>query len=243
MTKLIVQYSIGNVHPPCVKKIINLLFWTLIKFKISTKKKVLFTILFSVSLLANTNAKKIGQPNVVFIMIDDLGWKDVGFMGSTFYETPNVDALAKNGMLFMNAYTASPLCSATRASIMSGTWPARNGLTSAAGHLKETTYKSTLEQKADSKLKAIQAKSASRINPEYFTMAEAFKEGGYTTAHIGKWHIGDEPSDPLSQGFDVEYHTPMRQVLCPKVGSLHGQFGKDKEKKETTWKTEWLRTR
>jgi len=125
-------------------------------------------------------------------------------MGSTYYETPNVDALAKSGMVFMNAYTASPLCSATRSSIMSGTWPARNGLTSAAGHLKEITYKSTLQEKADSKFKAIQAKSASRINPDYYTMAEAFKDGGYITGHIGKWHIGDEPSDPLSQGFDVD---------------------------------------
>ena len=90
------------------------------------------------------NAQKNDQPNVVFIMIDDLGWKDVGFMGSTYYETPHVDAIAKSGMTFMNAYSASPLCSATRSSIISGTWPARNGLTSAAGHLKEATYKSTL---------------------------------------------------------------------------------------------------
>lgn len=144
------------------------------------------------------------KPNVVFIMIDDLGWKDVGFMGSTYYETPNVDALAKSGMVFMNAYSASPLSSATRASIMSGMWPARTGLTSASGHLKEVTYKSTLSENAKSSQKAIEAIGATRINPDYYTMAEAFKEGGYKTAHIGKWHIGDEPSDPLSQGFDVD---------------------------------------
>jgi len=144
------------------------------------------------------------RPNVLFIMIDDLGWKDVGFMGSTFYETPNVDALAQSGMVFMNAYTASPLCSATRASIMSGTWPARNGLTSAAGHLKEATYTSKLREKGKASQRTLDAISASRIKPEYYTMAEAFSDAGYATAHIGKWHIGDEPSDPLSQGFDVD---------------------------------------
>ncbi|MFY0651790.1 MAG: sulfatase [Cyclobacteriaceae bacterium] len=174
------------------------------KSKFQTKNKFLFTILFSVILLANTNAQKISQPNVLFIMIDDLGWKDVGFMGSTYYETPNVDALAESGMSFMNAYSASPLCSATRTSIMSGTWPARNGLTSAAGHLKEVSYKSTLQENVGSGFKAIQAISASRIKPEYYTMAQAFKDGGYTTGHIGKWHIGDGPSNPLNQGFDVD---------------------------------------
>jgi len=166
--------------------------------------KIIFIISLLIFLNVNTDTQAKDKPNVLFIMIDDLGWKDVGFMGSTYYKTPNVDALAQSGMVFMNAYTASPLCSATRSSIISGTWPARNGLTSAAGHLKEATYKSVLTQESDPKKKAIEAISASRINPEYFTLGEAFKEGGYTTAHIGKWHIGDKPSDPLSQGFDVD---------------------------------------
>lgn len=165
-------------------------------------QSILF-ILLTCSILA-LNAQKNDQPNIVFIMIDDLGWKDVGFMGSTYYETPNVDAIAKSGMLFMNAYTSSPLCSASRSSIISGTWPARNGLTSAAGHLKEATYQSRLKESAKPDQKAIDAISASRINPEYYTMAEAFKDGGYTTGHIGKWHIGEAPSDPLSLGFDVD---------------------------------------
>jgi arylsulfatase A-like enzyme len=176
----------------------------IMRLRIPTKIRFFFAIIFLICLVTNANAEKNGQPNVVFIMIDDLGWKDVGFMGSTYYETPNVDAIAESGMVFMNAYAASPLCSGTRCSIMSGLWPARNGLTSAAGHLKEATYKSTLREKANPTQKAFDALSASRINPEYYTMAEAFKDGGYTTAHIGKWHIGEEPSDPLSQGFDVD---------------------------------------
>jgi len=144
------------------------------------------------------------KPNVLFIMIDDLGWKDVGFMGSTYYETPHVDAIAANGMRFMNAYTASPLCSATRSSIMSGTWPARNGLTGASGHEQEVRYEALLMEKGRADQKALNVRGASRLRPDYYTMAEAFKDGGYTTAHIGKWHIGTEPSDPLSQGFDMD---------------------------------------
>ncbi len=154
--------------------------------------------------LASTELQAKEKPNVLFIMIDDLGWKDVGFMGSTYYETPNVDAIAANGMMFMNAYTASPLCSATRNSIMSGTWPARNGLTGASGHAKEVRYKAHLTEKSKPSQRARNVQGSSRLNPEYYTMAEAFKDGGYTTAHIGKWHIGTAPSDPLSQGFDID---------------------------------------
>jgi len=144
------------------------------------------------------------KPNVLFIMIDDLGWKDVGFMGSTFYETPNVDAIAANGMRFMSAYTAAPLCAATRTSIMSGTWPARNGLTGASGHVEEIRYHASLQKKSAPDRKALGVKECTRLKPEYYTMAEAFHDAGYTTAHIGKWHMGTAPSDPLSQGFDID---------------------------------------
>ncbi|MCP4313146.1 MAG: sulfatase, partial [Bacteroidetes bacterium] len=169
------------------------------------KRTTLFPILiiFLFSMVASgLQAKE--RPNVLFIMIDDLGWKDVGFMGSTFYETPHVDAIAARGMRFMNAYTASPLCSATRNSIMSGTWPARNGLTGASGHAKNVSYVARLREKADPDRKVLDVEGSTRLNPDYYTMAEAFRDGGYTTAHIGKWHIGTAPSDPLSQGFDVD---------------------------------------
>ena len=144
------------------------------------------------------------KPNVLFILIDDLGWKDVGFMGSRYYETPHVDSIAENGMVFMNAYTANPLCSPTRASILSGTWPARHGLTSAAGHLKEARETSVRKPKDRPDRKTLDTVSATRLKPDYYTLAEAFKDAGYKTAHFGKWHIGTAPSDPLSQGFDVD---------------------------------------
>lgn len=161
------------------------------------------TVLASASLISQ-DVQAQEKPNVLFILIDDLGWKDVSYMGSDYYETPNVDAIAQNGIMFMNAYTASPLCSPTRTSIMSGYWPARNGLTSAAGHLKNVKLTSSLRKNPNPSHKAIDAESATRIKPEYYTMAEAFKDAGYTTAHIGKWHMGTEPSDPLSQGFDID---------------------------------------
>jgi len=154
--------------------------------------------------LVGTELQAQEKPNVLFIMIDGLGWKDVGFMGSTYYETPHVDAIAANGMSFMNAYTASPLCSATRSSIMSGTWPASNGLTGASGHEEEVRYEAQLMEKGKADQKALNVRGASRLRPDYYTMAEAFQDGGYTTAHIGKWHIGTSPSDPLSQGFDID---------------------------------------
>ena len=181
------------------------------------------------------------KPNVLFIMIDDLGWKDVGFMGSTYYETPNVDAIAANGMRFMNAYTASPLCSATRTSIMSGTWPARNGLTGASGHETDVRYEAQLMEKGKPDQKALNVRGASRLKPEYYTMAEAFRDGGYTTAHIGKWHIGTEPSDPLSQGFNVDIpHTNAPSPLL-KDGLLPGPFGRVKARREITWRIAWLK--
>ncbi len=167
-------------------------------------KNLLPTIGLAVLLYISPEIQAKEKPNVLFIMVDDLGWMDVGFMGSTYYETPNVDAIAASGMMFMNAYSASPLCSATRNSIMSGTWPARNGLTGASGHVPEVRYKAALRKKSAPDRKALDVVDASRLNPDFYTLAEAFQEGGYTTAHFGKWHIGDQPSDPLSQGFDID---------------------------------------
>ena len=82
-----------------------------------------------------TGAAFARQPNVVFIVVDDLGWKDTGCYGSTFYETPNVDRLAATGMRFTDAYSANPLCCPTRSSIMTGQYPVRTGFTSASGHI------------------------------------------------------------------------------------------------------------
>jgi arylsulfatase A-like enzyme len=129
------------------------------------------------------------RPNFVFFLIDDMGWKDLGCFGSSFYETPNIDRLAAQGMRFTNAYAACPVCSPTRASIMTGKYPAR---------IRLTNY-------------IPGARSGKLLSAEYFhymkleevTLAEALKEAGYKTYFVGKWHLGGEPYYPQKQGFDV----------------------------------------
>lgn len=128
-------------------------------------------------------------PNILFILIDDLGCRDLGAFGSTFYETPHLDRLAEQGMKFDRAYASCPVCSPTRASIMSGKYPARVGVTQwigghAEGKLKDVPYLHYLP---------LEEKS----------VAAALREGGYQTWHIGKWHLGDEPFYPEHHGFDV----------------------------------------
>ncbi|MBT7302900.1 MAG: sulfatase [Victivallales bacterium] len=131
-------------------------------------------------------------PNIVFILIDDLGWRDVGCNGSTFYETPNVDRLASSGMRFTDGYAACTVCSPTRASIMTGKYPARLHLTDwISGH-----------RRPYAKLRI--PEWTKFLPSEETSLAEALKPRGYATGFIGKWHLGDrEEYWPLKQGFDV----------------------------------------
>ncbi|MBM7566110.1 sulfatase [Paenibacillus sacheonensis] len=129
------------------------------------------------------------KPNVLFILIDDMGWKDLGCYGSAFYETPHLDRLAAEGIRFTDAYAAAPVCSPTRASIMSGKYPANVGVTNwiggrTAGKLIDAPYIRHLP---------LQEKS----------VASALKEQGYRTWHVGKWHLGGQDHYPDKHGFDV----------------------------------------
>jgi len=130
------------------------------------------------------------QPNFVFFLIDDMGWKDLGCYGSTFHETPNIDRLATEGMRFTDAYAACPVCSPTRASIVTGKYPARLGITQwIGGANKPTPYRRYLPL-------------------EEVTIAEALKQAGYATGFVGKWHLSTQEEDrrkyyPDRQGFDV----------------------------------------
>ena len=135
------------------------------------------------------SSKTPSKPNFVFFLIDDLGWADLGCYGSKFYETPNIDRLAKEGMRFTDGYAACPVCSPTRASIMTGKYPAR---------LKLTNF--------------LIGKRQGKLNPpdyihqmplEEVTIAEALKEAGYVTCFVGKWHLGGQPYWPEHQGFDI----------------------------------------
>jgi len=119
------------------------------------------------------------KPNIVLILIDDLGWADLGVTGSTYYETPNVDALAKEGVFFSNAYAANPVCSPTWASILTGKYPSRIGVTNHSGYGGS--------QGPDHMLTPPEV--AGNIPLEDTSLAEALQEAGYTTCHVGKWHL------------------------------------------------------
>ena len=133
-------------------------------------------------------------PNIVFLFIDDLGWRDVGFMGSTFYETPHIDRLARGGMIFTNAYANAPNCAPTRACLMSGQYGARHGV---------YTVGSSERGKAKGR-RLIPIENHTTLPAEVVTLAECLKAAGYATCHLGKWHLGGEPeTKPGGQGFDV----------------------------------------
>lgn len=166
-------------------------------------KKIL-TLLLAV-LALKVAAAATDRPNVVFILADDLGWSDTTLYGHTkYYRTPNLERLAKRGMLYTRAYAASPLCSPTRASIMTGQSPARVGITTPSCHLPQVLMTETVQKRAPAFRKQLECVSATRLSTNYYTLAKAFKAAGYTTGHFGKWHLGPEPFSPLQQGFDVD---------------------------------------
>lgn len=143
------------------------------------------------SLLAAATAQQSAPPNIIFMLIDDMGWTDLGCYGSKFYETPNIDRLAKDGMRFTNAYSACTVCSPTRAAVLTGKSPARLHVTDwIAGH--ERPY---------ARLKIPEWTKQLPLEEE--TLAERLKTRGYVTASIGKWHLGGAEFYPEEQGFDV----------------------------------------
>jgi arylsulfatase A-like enzyme len=145
------------------------------------------------------------QPNVIVILADDLGWSDTTLYGTTtYYQTPNVERLAKRGMTFTRAYSASPLCSPTRSALLTGLSPARTGITVPNCHEPRVVLQATTGKKAPPDQKAIMPDPVTRLKTEYRTLAETLKDAGYATAHFGKWHLGPEPYSPLQQGFDVD---------------------------------------
>lgn len=136
------------------------------------------------------------RPNIVLIFADDLGWADVGYQGSDFYETPNIDALAKQGMVFTAAYAAAGNCAPSRACLMSGTYTPR--------HHVYAVGSTDRGPKASQRLVPVPNKNG--LAREVVTLADALKSAGYVTGHFGKWHLGDkEGSRPTEQGFDVSF--------------------------------------
>ena len=145
------------------------------------------------------------KPNVVFILADDLGWSDTTLYGTTkLYKTPNIERLAQRGMTFTRAYSSSPLCSPTRASVLTGLIPARHGITAPTCHLTKVILEPIQATSGPPNRPATLPESVSRLDTKYYTLAELFRDNGYATGHFGKWHLGPEPYSPLEHGFDVD---------------------------------------
>ena len=144
------------------------------------------------ALIMVTQTKAADRPNVVFILADDLGWRDLSIQGSTFYETPNIDRLAEKGAMFTRAYASCCVCSPTRASLLTGKYPQRVGF---------TTY-----LKPDKRNGRNSAEPHIPISDT--TLGEAFQQAGYRTGYIGKWHVGSEKIGmPKQHGFDWQMAT------------------------------------
>jgi len=192
--------------------------------QLSTQSIVIAACSF-VSTLLNAQTK----PNVVFILVDDFGWADVGYNGSRYYETPNIDRLANEGTQFTNGYAAAAISSPTRCSIMTGKYPARVDVTDWI-----PGYQNGLNKKQLSKYKMIAPKFSFNLPLEEVTIAEALKSNGYKTCFVGKWHCSEDSAFyPQYQGFDrniggwmsgkptgndkegMAYYTPYRNPYLP----------------------------
>jgi arylsulfatase A-like enzyme len=147
------------------------------------------------------------QPNVILFLVDDMGWMDCGAYGSKYYETPHIDRFATRAMRFTDAY-AQPLCSPTRASLLTGRYSARHGITSATGHQPpQPAGHRYLPETGPPTQAYLAPQSKNFLEPSEYTLAEALRDAGYRTAHIGKWHLGlTRPYWPEQQGFEVAFH-------------------------------------
>lgn len=162
------------------------------------------------------------KPNIVFFLIDDLGCRDLGSFGSSFYETPNLDRLVESGMKFNRAFASCPVCSPTRASIMTGKYPARVGITDWIG--------------GNNQGRLLGAPYLHYLPLEETSVATALKGAGYQTWHVGKWHLGDEDFYPDRHGFDVNiggthagmpmngYWSPWNIATLPEDGVPEGTY-------------------
>lgn len=185
---------------------------------------ILNVILFSCFLFKSNAQNQSTKPNVIYINVDDLGWKDVSFMGSTYFETPNIDRLSKEGMSFTQGYAAAANCAPSRACLMSGQNTPRHGVytvsPSARGHAKTR--------------KLVPTPNTNHLTDDVITLGELFKMANYTTGTFGKWHVtenplndgfdvnigGDQRGNPGKNGYDAPYNGLTNLKLAPKGENL-----------------------
>jgi arylsulfatase A len=170
--------------------------------------------LFGACLASGANAAP-AKPNIVFILADDLGWKDVGYMGSTFYRTPNIDRLAREGMQFTKAYSAACLCSPSRGALYSGKNPARTAFTTVfdgPGGPDDRLFERSKDRGGvNQNLEALHRHALSHSET---TFAQVLGTAGYATGFFGKWHCGEVPGyEPEDFGFQV-----ARGYRLPRAG-------------------------
>lgn len=170
------------------------------------KKYILMSLLLLVGVMssfAQRNSQTSSKPNVVLINVDDLGWSDLGFMGSEYYETPNLDQLSKESKIFIQAYAAASNCAPSRATMITGRYAMTHGI-----------YTVDPADRGDKRTRQlIPSPNAKSIQDSLYTLGKFFKDNGYRTGTFGKWHISD---DPAIHGFDVNIG-----------GSHRGNPGKD----------------
>jgi len=154
--------------------------------------------LFIISFICIAGGLRSKRPNVLFILVDDMGARDLSNEGSTFYESPNIDRIANEGMKFTRGYATCQVCSPSRASILTGKYPTNHGITTWIGDRAGESWRGA-------------SRSDSHLPPEYernlraseITLAEAMKDAGYKTFFAGKWHLGSKGSWPTDHGFDI----------------------------------------
>lgn len=152
----------------------------------------------SIACMSCKEDPEIPNPNILFIYVDDLGYNDLSCMGSQYYETPNIDRIYSESMVFTNGYANCQVCSPSRASIMTGKFPARHDITNWIG---ARTGEAWRDQGRFTKL--LPPDYVDHLPHEYITLPEALKEAGYKTFFAGKWHLGGEGSYPEDHGFDI----------------------------------------
>ena len=177
-------------------------------------------LLLLVSICLLSSVLRAEKPNIVFIFVDDLGWKDIGCYGNEFVETPHIDNLAQDGMRFTDFYAAGAVCSPTRCAVQSGQNQTRIGITAhIPGHWRPFERVRTPQ-------------TAMALPLDTVTVAESLKNAGYTTGYVGKWHLGTGPEyAPDKHGYDfaAEIGGPQRPgsfrvIGNPEVKPKQGQF-------------------
>ena len=162
------------------------------------KKTVIF---FFLTLFVSCKSIDNKNPNIVLFFVDDLGWTDLSFMGSKYYETPHIDNLSKSGMTFYNGYASAANCTPSRATMFTGKYSTSHGIYTVADNQDLVGS----ERGNDKTRKLIPIKNKRNLDLEYFLIPEMLKDKGYLNAHFGKWHLGNEGFHPEDQGFDFNF--------------------------------------